>query len=110
MKTAVDDALDKGGLGNVRNAAHADVDVAARVEGVQERADRQFGTTFTVRTYSIDLNAEAPRTGDAVSMPSSTNLSFDPQFGAERVAEKARLLAGEIVDRVKAFAKRKRGG
>jgi hypothetical protein len=109
LKSAVDDALEKGGFGNVRNAARADIDVAARVDGGQERVDRQFGTTFAVRTYSIEVNAEAPRTSEAVSMPPSSTLSFDPQYGGERLAERARLVAGEIVDRVKAFAKKKRG-
>ena len=70
---------------------------------LENRVSQQFGTTFAVRTYSIDVNGEAPRTGENVSMPASTTLSFDPKFGSERVAEKARLVAADIVEKVKAF-------
>jgi hypothetical protein len=107
---AVDEALDNGGLSAVRQAPRADIDVAATVEGVQETVSNQFQTTFAVRTYSIDVVAETIRTGEAVSMPSPSNLSFDPQFGSARIAERARLVAADIVDRVKAFARKKRGG
>jgi hypothetical protein len=107
---AVDEALDNGGLSAVRQAPRGDIDVAATVEGVQETVSNQFQTTFAVRTYSIDVVAETIRTGEAVSMPSPSNLSFDPQFGSARIAERARLVAADIVDRVKAFARKKRGG
>jgi hypothetical protein len=55
------------------------------------------------------LNGEAPRLGDAVSMPAATTVSFDPSFGRERLDEKARLIASDIVDRVRAYVKKKRG-
>ena len=82
--------------------------VEATVAGTQGRTSSQFGTTFAVRTYSIDLAAEATRTSEAISMPSTAPLSYDPSFGSERVAEKARVLAGEIVDAVQAFTERQR--
>ena len=110
LRTAVEEALDSGGLSAVRTAARADIDVAAEVEGLQQTVSQQFQTTFAVRTYSIDVAAETTRTDEAVSMPSPSNLSFDPQFGSARVAERARLVAADIVERVKAFAKKKRGG
>jgi hypothetical protein len=110
LRTAVDEALDSGGLSAVRSAARADIDVAATVEGVQQNVSQQFGTTFAVRTYAIDVSAETTRTSEAVSMPPASNLSFDPQFGSARIAERARLVAADIVERVKAFAKKKRGG
>jgi len=47
---------------------------------------------------------------EVIPMPSPTNVSFDPQFGSERVVEKARLVAGELVDKLKAFTRKKRGG
>jgi hypothetical protein len=106
----VDEALDSAGLSAVRQPPRADIEVAATVEGVQETVSRQFQTTFAVRTYSIDVIGETTRTGEAVPMPPPSNLSFDPQFGAARVQERARLVAADIVDRVKAFAARKRGG
>src|SRR5204863_62707 len=89
-----DDALDRSGFASVRSAARADIDVEARVEVTQERVDRQFQTTFAVRSYAIEVTAETTRTNEAVSMPSATTLSFDPQFGAERAAEKANAAVG----------------
>jgi eukaryotic-like serine/threonine-protein kinase len=110
LRGAVDEALEKGGLSSVRNAARANIAVVTKVEVLQERADRQFQTTFNVRNYQIEVSAETTDTSESVSMPPSTTLSFDPQFGSERSAEKARLVAGDIVDRIKAFVRRKRGG
>jgi serine/threonine-protein kinase len=108
LRAAVEEALDAGGLPAVRLPARADIAVAAEVEGVQQAVSQQFQTTFAVRTYSIEVSAETTRTDEAVSMPPPSNLSFDPQFGSARVAERARLVAADIVERVKAFAKRKR--
>jgi hypothetical protein len=109
LRAAVDEAIDKGGLSSVRNAARANITVLTRVEVLQQRVDRQFQTTFAVRNYSIEVSAETTSTNEAVTMPPTTTLSFDPQFGSERAAEKARLIAGDIVDRIKAFVRRKRG-
>ena len=108
LRTAVDEALDKAGLRSVRNPAKADVTVDARVTALGESATRSFDTTLSVQSYSIDLSAETTGTAEAVSMPPSTTVSYDPRFGSERVVEKARLVAGDMVDRVQAFA-RKRG-
>jgi hypothetical protein len=35
-------------------------------------------------------------------------VSFDPQFGTARVTERSRLVAADVVERVKAFVQRKR--
>jgi serine/threonine-protein kinase len=109
LRTAVDEALDGGGLSAVRNAARADIDVGATVEGVQQTVSQQFQTTFAVRTYGIEVSAETTRASEAVPMPPPSNLSFDPQFGSARIAERARLVAADIVERVKAFVQKKRG-
>ena len=109
LRAAVDEAIEKGGLSSVRNAARANITVLTRVEILQQRVDRQFQTTFAVRNYSIEVSAETTFANEAVTMPPTTTLSFDPQFGSERAAEKARLVAGDIVDRIKAFVRRKRG-
>ena len=93
FRTAVDETLDAGGLAAVRNAARADIDVAVTVEGLQQVVDRQFQTTFAVRTYAIEVSAETTRTSETVSMAPVDNLSFDPQFGSARIAERARLVA-----------------
>ena len=110
LRTAVEDAIGKAGLASVRTPARADIGVDARVEIVQERVDQQFRTTFAVRNYSIDVTAEAVKTSETVGMPAPATLSFDPQYGGERAAEKARLIASDIIDRIKAYVKRKRAG
>jgi serine/threonine protein kinase len=110
LRTSVEAALDKSGFGSVRNAARADIAVSAAAGGVQERVSQEFKTTFAVRTYSIELNGETTRTSETVPMPTPTNVSFDPQFGSERVVEKARLVASELIDKLKAFTQKKRGG
>jgi serine/threonine-protein kinase len=108
LRAAVDDELQKARHPSVRNAARADIGISATVSGVEGRAGQEFKTTFAVRTYSIELSAEATRTSEAVSMPAPTTLSYDPAFGSERVAEKARLLAGEIADKLQAFVSKQR--
>jgi hypothetical protein len=104
LRTAVDEALGGAGLTIVRRANAADIDVEAQVEVLQQNVDRQFGTTFAVRTYSIVLNGETTKTSEVVSMPSVDNLSFDQRVGSERANERARLVAAGVVERVKAFA------
>ncbi len=108
LRTAVDEALEKAGLRSVRNAAKADIGVDARVTSLGENAARSFETALAVQTYSIDLTGETTGTAEAVSMPPSTTVSYDPRFGSERVVEKARLVAGEMVERVQAFARKRR--
>jgi len=108
LRKAIDDALDKAGLRSVRNAGKADVGVAARVTALDRHTGRQFETAFAVQSYSIDLTAETTGTSEAVSMPPSTALSYDPRFGSERVMEKARLVAGDVVERVQAFTNKRR--
>jgi len=108
LRGAVDDELQKARLTSVRNAPRADIGISARVVGLGARAGPQFETTFAVRTYSIELSAEAVRTSEAVSMPPPTTLSYDPSFGGERVAEKARVLAGEIADKLQAYVSEQR--
>src|SRR3989454_2316931 len=108
LRTAIDDELEKARFTSVRNAARADIGISARVAGVEGRVTPQFETTFAVRTYSIALSAEARQTSEAVSMPPPTTVSYDPSFGSERVAEKARVLASEISDKLQAFLSKQR--
>jgi serine/threonine protein kinase len=108
LRSAIDESLEKAGLRSVRNAQKADIGVTASVNRVGPQVAQQFGTTFAVQTYSIDLAAEATRTNEAVSMPPSTTLSYDPQFGSERAMEKSRLVAGEIVEKVQSFIDKNR--
>jgi hypothetical protein len=101
LRSAVDNALQKAGFTSLRNPGRADVLVDATVTPVDERVSRDFGTTFAVRSYTIDVSAETTRGGEAVPMPSPETLSYDPKFGSERVTEKARVVAAGIVEKLK---------
>jgi hypothetical protein len=109
LRSNVNDALDKAGYRVVTSPDRADIAIGAVAGGLQEKISQQFGQTFATRTYQIELSAEAPKLGDQVSMPPATTVSFDASVGRERLEEKARLVAGDIVDRVRAFIQKKRG-
>jgi hypothetical protein len=103
----MDEALEKTTLRNVRNAGRADIGVTASVAGVAGRTTTEFQTTFAVRTYSIELTAEALRSGEAVRMPEPSSVSYDPTYGSERVAETARVVAAAVVEKLQAYASRR---
>jgi serine/threonine-protein kinase len=109
LRTTVNDALDKAGFRLVSNADRADIAVGAVAGVLDEKASRQFGQNFNTRTYQIELSGEAPKFGDTVSMPPTSTVSFDATVGRERLEEKSRLVASDIVDRVRAYVKKKRG-
>jgi len=106
LRTALDDELQKARFASVRSAARADIGIAARIAAVQGRVTPDL--QFAVRTYSIDVSGEAVQSSEAVPMPAPTTLSYDPSFGSERVAEKARLVAGEVAERLQAFVANQR--
>ena len=109
LRTTVNDALDKAGFRSVTSADRADIAVGAIAGVLDEKASRQFGQNFNTRTYQIELSGEAPKLGDTVSMPPASTVSFDPTVGRERLEEKSRLVASDIVERVRAYVKKKRG-
>ena len=85
----------------------ADIVLTAQVSVLDERADRQFGTTFVVRTYSIEMEGDSPRFNVAVPMPPSRTFSADARLGAERFNENARVAASAAAERVRAFWKKR---
>ena len=93
----------------VASPDRADIAVGAVAGGMDEKVSQDFGQTFVTRTYQIEFHAEAPRLGDIVSMPPTTTVSFDATVGRERLEEKSRLVASDIVERVKAYIKKKHG-
>jgi hypothetical protein len=103
LRNAFAEALQKEGLPAGLTPDQADVVIEASVTVLDERTDEQFGTTFVVRTFAIDVGAEAPRLGRSVPMPATTSVSFDARFGQERLAEKARTLADDAIARVRNF-------
>ena len=99
------DAMERDGVSMARGAA--DVALTAQVAVVDERADRQFGTTFVVRTYSIEIEGDSPRFNESVPMPPPRTFSADARLGAERLNENARVAAIAAVERVRAFWKKR---
>jgi len=91
----------------VRNPERAAIIVTANAGVVQERITHDFGTPMATRTYSVDLSGET-REGDAVPMPPARNFSFDAQFGAARLEENARVIADDVVEKVRAYWKKRR--
>jgi serine/threonine-protein kinase len=108
LRSTVNEALDKAGFRTVTSVDRADIAVGAVAAPLQDKVSQQFGQTFLTRTYSIELSGEAPKLGDAVSMPPSTTVTFDASVGRERLDEKSRLVAGDIIERIRAFIKKKR--
>jgi len=109
LRSNVNEALDKAGFHVVTSPDRADIAIGAVAGGLQEKVSQQFGQTFATRTYQIELSGEAPKLGDSVSMPPATTVSFDASVGRERLEEKSRLVASDIVERVRAYIKKKRG-
>ncbi|MEX2271283.1 MAG: serine/threonine-protein kinase [Vicinamibacterales bacterium] len=106
LRAAMQETLAREGLSLVRTGA--DIALTGRVEVLEERIDRQFGTMMAVRTYTIDIEGDAPRMNDSIPMPSAQMVSADARLGAERFAEAARLAASGAVERVKQYAAKKR--
>jgi hypothetical protein len=109
LRGAAGDALEKAGFRLVTTPDRADVAVGAIAGVLDQKVSREFGQTFNTRTYQIELTAEAPKLGDSISMPPATTVSFDSAVGRERLEEKSRLIAADLVERIRAFVKKKRG-
>jgi serine/threonine-protein kinase len=107
LRAAVGEALEQASLPSVPNAQRADILVDASVAVVDEHVSQQFGTTFAVRTFSIDVSGEARRSGDAVPMPAPASVSYDARVGQERLNERARLTADAIVEKIRAYLKKR---
>ncbi len=107
LRAALDQALERESLPGVRDPDRAEILIEANVSVVEDRVDRQFGTTFAVRTYSVDLAGEARRSRESVPMPAPRSFSFDARFGRDRLAENAHLIAESAVEKVRAFLKKR---
>ena len=108
LRAAFDQALEKDGLLSVRSAERAEIVLEAIIAVLEERVEQQFGTTFVVRSYSVDLTGDAVRFDESVPMPPPTTFSFDARFGRERAIENARVIAGSAVEQVRDFWKKKK--
>ncbi len=97
-------AFQRDGLTVTRDAAAADIQVAALVVLVSETTSAPFGTPMVTRTYSVELDGDAR--GTPLAVPDPRRFSFDPRVGSERLAENARLIAADAAQAVRAFRAR----
>ena len=106
LKSATDQALAKDSMTSTRDPARADVALVATVTLVDEQTQRMFGTTFTVRNYTIDVAGDARASGDSVPMPSAATLNYDARY-RDRLDEKARLVAADVVEHIRGYWKKR---
>jgi hypothetical protein len=108
LRQAIQEAAEGQGFVMTRGSNRAvDFVLTAEVAIVDESEQRQFGTTFVVKTYSIDISAESTRFSQDVPMPASRTFTADARAGRERLAENARVAAAEAIARVQQFWKKR---
>ena len=103
VTTAFEQALEREGLPRAARPDGAEILVHTSATLLDTNQEQQYGTSFVVQTFSLELRAEATRDGAAVSMPAAKTFSLDRRFGGERAAEQGRLVAGEALDRIRTF-------
>ncbi len=106
VRTELQKALEKAGLPLVREP-DAEIVIMVNAEEIESRTDTQFGTTFVIRTYSIDVTGDASRFGEMVSMPPPQTVSFDTRFGREKLNESSRVLASGVSSKIREYWSRK---
>jgi serine/threonine-protein kinase len=107
IRVALRDALAQRGMTAARGP-RAEVLVVVQAEEIEARTEEQFGNTFVIRTYSVTMDAEAPRFGDSVSLPPRT-FSFDARLGREKLRAEAHVIANAAAERIERYWETKRG-
>jgi hypothetical protein len=80
----------------------SDVIVHLDVEEIEARSEQQFGTTFVVRTYSIEAFGTSPHFEDELVLPPQM-VTFDARLGREKLKERSRVIAADLVAAVRAY-------
>jgi hypothetical protein len=101
IRTALQQALERKGMRSGRAPA-SDIQVLVAAEEIEARTEEQFGNTFVIRTYSVTLDAEAPRFGDSVTFPPRT-FSFDARLGREKLRGEAHVIATSAAERIEKY-------
>ena len=96
LKSALQQSFDRAGL-PVAPLSEAEIVLLIYAEEIESRTEEQFGTTFVVRTYSVEASAEAPRFGEPLNMPPPEVFSFDTRFGRERLNERSRVFSAAVL-------------
>jgi eukaryotic-like serine/threonine-protein kinase len=106
LRAALQEELEKNGM-QVTRSPRADVLVDIETEEVEARTEEQFGNTFVIRTYSVTLDAQAPRFGDSISLPPRT-FTFDARLGREKLRAEAYVSASDAANRIAKYWDTKR--
>ena len=80
----------------------SDVHLRLDVEEIEARQEEQFGTTFVVRTYSVEGEGESPHFDDLLTLEPHM-FTFDARLGREKMREQTRLFAADLVEKLKAY-------
>jgi hypothetical protein len=103
VRDAFASALQREKMNVTTSAPRADVYVVVNAAALDGSVQQQFGTTFVVRNYTIDVELEAPRFDAAPAPPAGRTFSADLRVGKERVNENARLVANDTVAKIRDF-------
>ncbi len=102
LKSALQQSFERAGL-PVAPLAEAEIVLLIYTEEIESRTEQQFGSTFVVRTYSIEASAEAPRFGEPLNMPPPEVFSFDTRFGRERLNERSRVVSDTLTETILSY-------
>lgn len=102
LRAAMADALGRHSLRPVAANASADVRVTANVSVVDESSEQLFGSTFVIRTYSVEFTGETAD-GDLVPMPAPTTLTFDAAYAQQKLPQEAQAMSTDAAGRVQAY-------
>lgn len=102
LRSAMTDAIGRHSLRPVSNEGTADVRVVADVTLADESSEQLFGSTFVIRTYSVEFTGET-RDGEFVSMPAPTTLTFDAAYAQQKLPNDARTMATGAAGQVRSY-------
>ena len=108
VRDAFASALQREKMAVTTSAPRADVYIVVNAAALDGAVQQQFGTTFVVRNYTIDVELEAPRFDEGPAAPQGRTFSADLRVGKERVNENARLVAIDTVVKIREFWARRR--
>jgi serine/threonine protein kinase len=103
LTAAFEQALGRAALPRAGRPDGAEVIVNARATLLDTQYEQQFGTTFAIQTFGIELQAESTRDAATIGMPAAKSFSFDRRFGRERASEQSRLMANDAVERIQKY-------
>jgi len=101
LRRAVADQSRRRSISMARPPA-GDVLLRLDVEEIEARQEQQFGTTFVVRTYSIEAAGDSRHFDDEIFFDPET-ITFDARLGREKLMEQSRLIAARLVAEIERY-------